>query len=181
MYTGDWRENKISGIGVYSWLDGRRYQGEWLDNNMEGMGIYIWNDGRMYQGQYKDDKKHGFGVYTWADQRCYEGYWYKGKQHGLGTYVVPKDNKVKFGLWEDGKRIQWFTETQVQAINNGQMNYTSFFHQQGSGGMVVQNATFVKPKNFNDRLADVTRRIESLNMRARNPSMGTPGYQGSMF
>ncbi len=45
---GDWKENKISGIGVYSWLDGRRYEGEWLENNMEGMGIYIWNDGRMY-------------------------------------------------------------------------------------------------------------------------------------
>ena len=92
MYTGDWRENKISGIGVYSWLDGRKYQGEWLDNNMEGMGIYIWNDGRQYRGQYKDDKKHGFGIYTWADQRCYEGYWYKGKQHGLyghhGTWIL---------------------------------------------------------------------------------------------
>ena len=40
---GDWKENKISGIGVYSWLDGRRYEGEWHENNMEGMGIYIWN------------------------------------------------------------------------------------------------------------------------------------------
>jgi hypothetical protein len=29
----------------------------------------------------------------------------------LGTYLVPKDGKVKFGLWEDGKRIEWFNET----------------------------------------------------------------------
>lgn len=59
------------------------------------------------------------------------------------------------------------------------MSYTSFFHQQDSGNMVIPNATFKKPKNFDDRLADVTRRIEALNMRARNPSMGaTPGgYQ----
>ncbi len=91
---------------------------------MEGTGIYIWNDGRMYQGQYKDDKKHGYGVYTWADGRCYEGYWFRGKQHGLGTYLVPKDGKVKFGLWEDGKRIEWFNEGQVQAINNMQLDYT---------------------------------------------------------
>jgi len=173
MYTGDWRENKISGIGVYSWLDGRRYQGEWLDNNMEGMGIYIWNDGRMYQGQYKDDKKHGFGVYTWADRRSYEGYWYKGKQHGIGTYVVPKDNKVKFGLWEDGKRIEWFNETQVQAINNLQLNYTTFFHQTESETMVEPDATFKKPKGFDDRLGEVGRRIEELNMRAKSISNST--------
>ena len=102
---------------MYSWLDGRRYEGEWFENNMEGMGIYIWNDGRVYQGQYKDDKKHGFGVYTWADGRCYEGYWYRGKQHGVGTYFVPKDEKLKFGLWEDGKRIEWFDQEQVSSIN----------------------------------------------------------------
>lgn len=91
---------------------------------MEGTGIYIWNDGRMYQGQYKDDKKHGYGVYTWADGRCYEGYWFRGKQHGLGTYLVPKDGKVKFGFWEDGKRIEWFNESQVSAINSLQLDYT---------------------------------------------------------
>lgn len=49
-------------------------------------------------------------MYIWADQRRYEGYWYKGKQHGLGTYLVPKDSRVKYGLWEDGKRIEWFNE-----------------------------------------------------------------------
>jgi len=74
------------------------------------MGIYFWQDGRKYQGQYKDDKKHGFGQYIWADGRTYEGYWFRGKQHGLGKYIVPKDEKVKYGLWEDGKRIEWFSE-----------------------------------------------------------------------
>ena len=84
---------------------------------MEGFGYYVWNDGRKYEGQYKDDKKHGFGIYSWADGRCYEGYWWKGKQHGLGTYFVPKEGKVKYGLWEDGKRIEWFNEEDIADIN----------------------------------------------------------------
>ena len=171
MYTGEWRKNKISGIGIYSWLDGRKYQGEWLDNNMEGMGIYIWNDGRMYQGQYKDDMKHGFGIYTWGDQRCYEGYWFKGKQHGLGTYIVPKDNKLKYGLWEHGKRIEWFNETQVQDINNGQMNYATFFHEADSERMVEPGASFLKPGQFEERLVEVSRRIEELSLRAQQSPM----------
>lgn len=75
---------------------------------MEGVGAYIWNDGRIYEGEYRDDKKHGYGVYKWADGRKYSGYWCRGKQHGLGTYVVPSEERMKFGLWEDGKRIKWF-------------------------------------------------------------------------
>ena len=146
-------------------MDGRRYEGEWLDNNMEGMGIYIWNDGRRYQGQYKDDKKHGFGVYTWADARCYEGYWFKGKQHSLGRYAVPKDEKVKYGLWEDGKRTEWFNEEQVQQINNFELDFGTFFSQRESATMIDGGATFNKPSNFDDRLNEVKRRIAQLNLQ----------------
>jgi len=81
---------------------------------MEGIGIYTWSDGRVYQGLYRDDKKHGYGIYQWTDGRIYEGYWYRGKQHGLGIYHVPKEEKIKYGLWEDGKRIEWFSQEQAQ-------------------------------------------------------------------
>lgn len=109
---------------------------------MEGLGIYVWNDGRKYEGQYQDDKKHGFGIYVWADGRCYEGYWYKGKQHGLGTYLVMKENKVKYGLWEDGKRVEWFNEDQVKAINSHKLDYTTYFNQSDSNEMVERNASY---------------------------------------
>jgi hypothetical protein len=34
-----------------------------------------------------------------------------GKQHGLGIYTISKEApKPKYGLWEDGKRIEWFSE-----------------------------------------------------------------------
>ncbi len=83
-------------------------------------------------GLYRDDKKHGFGIYVWADHRKYEGYWVKGKQHGLGTYHVPREDKVKYGLWEDGKRIEWFDDKNVTLINSKELDYTSYFKQQGS-------------------------------------------------
>ena len=88
---------------------------------------------------------------------------------------MPKDNKVKYGLWEDGKRIEWFNETQVQAINNGQMNYTTFFHQTDSERMVEPNAHFYKPISFEERLAEVQRRIEELTLRARQNNAGSMG------
>ncbi len=85
---------------------------------MEGFGVYYWPDGRVYEGQFVKNKKSGFGVYTWSDGRRFEGYWYDGKQHGLGSYLIPQDGKLKFGLWEEGKRIEWFTDQQITAINN---------------------------------------------------------------
>ena len=71
-------------------------------------------------------------MYTWNDGRVYEGYWYGGKQHGLGIYYNPRDGSTKAGLWEDGKRIEWFTEDEVVKINNGSFNYYRLFQKADS-------------------------------------------------
>ena len=48
-----------------------------------------------------------------------------------------------------------------------QMNYTTFFHQTDSERMVDPEARFDKPPGFFERLNEVTRRIEELNLRQR--------------
>jgi len=77
---------------------------------MQGYGIYIYADGVRYDGQYFMDKKEGFGIYYWTDGRKYEGWWHKGKQHGLGTYIDNAKGSIKYGLWENGRRVKWFDE-----------------------------------------------------------------------
>ena len=94
---------------------------------MEGSGFYQWKDGRKYRGQYREDKKDGYGMYSWKDGRKYEGNWVGGKQHGLGKYMVPQDELMKYGLWEEGKRIQWFEGTQIDEIVQGRFNYHDYF------------------------------------------------------
>ena len=51
-------------------------------------------------------------MYIWSDGRVYKGNWLGGKQHGLGLYTVP-GQEVRCGLWEEGKRIEWFDKAQV--------------------------------------------------------------------
>ena len=94
---------------------------------MDGIGIYFWGDGRKYEGEYYNDKKSGFGIYYWPDGRKYEGWWSKGKQHGLGTYMDFNQGKVKYGLWENGKRVKWFDEQSIKMINIYQLDYTTMF------------------------------------------------------
>ena len=92
---------------------------------MDGYGVYTWADGRIYEGQYEKDKKTGFGVYRWPDGRKYEGWWHKGKQHGIGKYVDDKQIKVKYGLWENGKRLKWFDEQSIKLINQLTLDYAT--------------------------------------------------------
>jgi len=35
---------------MYVWPDGNKYLGDWKDNAISGNGIYVWNDGRIYVG-----------------------------------------------------------------------------------------------------------------------------------
>lgn len=86
---------------------------------MDDFGIYTWQDGRMYEGFYREDKKHGYGIYTWSDQKKYSGWWYQGKQHGLGVFISKEGAKRKFGVWEDGKKVRWFSREEVTAIESG--------------------------------------------------------------
>lgn len=83
---------------------------------------------------------------------------------------MPKDNKTKHGLWEDGKRIEWFDSIQVTAINNFQLNYTTFFHQDESDTMVDPNSTFNKPKGFENKLVEVKKRIAALQFKIQGSS-----------
>ena len=82
----------------------------------------------------------------------------------MGTYLVPKDGRVKYGLWEDGKRIEWFTEAQVSSIQNRELDYTQIFLQNESRKMVDSGTGFGKPKQFEERLKEVKRRIAQLAM-----------------
>ena len=93
---------------------------------MDDFGIYTWQDGRMYEGFYRDDKKHGYGIYTWSDQKKYAGWWSLGKQHGLGVFIS-KEGKKKLGIWEEGKKLRWLSKDEVQAIEDGDMDFKTLF------------------------------------------------------
>ena len=145
-------------------MDGRKFDGEWKENNMNGVGVYTWKDGRKYEGEYQDDKKHGFGIYQWADGRRYIGYWKFGKQHGLGKYIAGGgDYTIKYGLWEDGKRIRWFESSyEVEDINKGNYNYLQHFESAMSGIHVWPHANFNVPTNFQERLAYMKKKMLDL-------------------
>lgn len=95
---------------------------------MSGYGEFTSSEGRIYKGLYKNDTKHGFGIYKWNDPlKAYCGFWEHGKMHGLG-YLVSKKS-LKYGKWENGKRITWLSIQNVSLIkfSKEQYNYIKYF------------------------------------------------------
>ena len=54
------------GRGTCTWkgqFSGHKYEGEWKDDKMSGQGVYTWPDGSRYEGEWKDGKASGQGVH----------------------------------------------------------------------------------------------------------------------
>ena len=155
-YDGDWYQNKIDGLGTQIWSDGKEYYGQWEKNYMHGYGFYVYADKMKYDGQFESDKKHGYGIYSWTDGRRYAGYWNKGKQHGFGVYTGNyKNNTVKYGIWDNGKRIKWFDEATVKEIQDGKYDYKHHFKDQEALEALLENCSFEKPDGWEENMDEV--------------------------
>lgn len=66
----------------------KRYAGQFKDNKMEGVGIMVHNDATVYEGEFSKGHKHGLGLATepggWIfGEHSYEGKWKKGNYKGV--------------------------------------------------------------------------------------------------
>jgi len=94
--------------------------------------------------------------------------WFRGKQHGLGVYIVP-NQEPKCGLWEDGKRIEWFDQDAAQAILAGQLDFTQYFTKAESRNCVDNYGEqqdigigFTRPAGFEEVLIEVKGKFDIL-------------------
>ena len=53
-------------------------------------------------------------------------------------------------MWEDGKRIRWFNNEELKQINQGKLDYRSFFELQKSKSDIPKNPSFEPPENFDE-------------------------------
>ena len=61
VFSGEWRDGRRCGHGVFRWPSGDVYDGQWRDHRRNGRGTYRWPDGRRYEGGYRDDQRSGEG------------------------------------------------------------------------------------------------------------------------
>lgn len=86
--------------------------------------------------------------------------------------------KVKYGLWEDGKRIEWFNDETVEAIRSRKEDYRAMFNKNTSSDLVDPRADFESPTNFESNMRKVLGKLTQLynknNAMAVNPLPPAP-------
>ncbi len=59
---GDWQDGTMSGYGIMTWQDGRKYEGYFSNNKFSKEGKFTFKDGKIYEGGFMNGKKHGPGI-----------------------------------------------------------------------------------------------------------------------
>jgi hypothetical protein len=77
--------------------------------------------------------------------------WADGKQHGLGVFYTA-DGKMKRGIWEDGKKLQWLDDEEVSAIERNELDFSLLFKESTSYEKIrlIKFSFFKGSKNFED-------------------------------
>ncbi|MEL7031280.1 MAG: TIR domain-containing protein [Pseudomonadota bacterium] len=73
-------KGRLNGYGCKEMGEGHSSAGEFQDEKIEGLGIYTWPNGRRYEGEWSNGQFHGLGVqWEGAGTRPIAGRWRQGK------------------------------------------------------------------------------------------------------
>ena len=106
VYRGEFVDDTMHGLVIFTGAGGERYEGEFQSNQMHGKGILVMPNGQHYEGDFADGLMQGTGTYTWPDDKVYSGAFEAGAMHGAGTFSW-KNGQRHEGLYAAGKREGW--------------------------------------------------------------------------
>lgn len=103
-YKGNFQLNRQEGKGEFRWPDGSFYEGDWEKSKMHGKGTYFYKDEYVYNGEFINGLKQGFGICKWSNGKSFEGYWMKDRYDGIGK-ETSEIGKIVNGIWRNGNII----------------------------------------------------------------------------
>merc|ERR1712200_385984 len=69
-YEGEFKNDEKNGVGTYTWISGYwqgdQYSGQVRDDKIEGKGVYKTAYGDLYDGNFTNGQKDGYGVMRYA-------------------------------------------------------------------------------------------------------------------
>lgn len=75
------------------------YEGAWKQDRMTGVGVYRWSDGSLYEGALVDGKMYGHGKLKWPEGSVYDGMWSHGEMTGQGHFENAFDGTAVQGIF----------------------------------------------------------------------------------
>lgn len=108
-YSGEFQHGKATGQGLASYPDGNTYSGQFKENVRSGMGIYTWRStitglpAQTYVGSWENDKMNGCGKMNYGASGEYALHTYEGKfvndqRHGYGVLAYQLSDQLTDGI-----------------------------------------------------------------------------------
>jgi hypothetical protein len=94
-YSGEIRERKPNGTGVFRALDGSLYQGEFQNGVPSGKGRFTSSKGALYIGEFADGVANGEGSEKASDGTRYSGQYTNGVREGKGQLNYPDGRRYE--------------------------------------------------------------------------------------
>ena len=102
-YLGEVEQGLKHGFGKYE-DDYQSFTGDWLQDKRSGLGLATWvKDERRYFGEWRENLKEGLG-YEMSSKEEYRGYWRQGRWDGLG--VLTRGGEVTVGNFRNGALME---------------------------------------------------------------------------
>lgn len=101
-YFGDTEFGYFDGDGVFKYVTGTVYTGQWSNNHIHGVGVLNVPSEGTYEGEFIRSQKSGNGTFTWDDGAVYKGEWKNDQMSGQGTYTSP-DNVTYIGTFQENR------------------------------------------------------------------------------
>ena len=102
-YTGEFLEYKFNGQGTYTWAVGGTYVGEFRGSKRTGRGTYLFANGDKYVGEFQDNILTGHGTYFFSNGDVYVGEFRADKPNGAGIYTIANGTPFAFGTQQVGQ------------------------------------------------------------------------------
>jgi hypothetical protein len=114
-YEGEFLMSRRQGFGIckYTIPKGEIYEGQWRDDRMNGLGKYTISSRYSYYGNMLDDKFNGNGKLT-TSEGWIEGNFTNGIANGFMKQWLKSENLMIEGEWINGKREGKFTVTSIE-------------------------------------------------------------------
>lgn len=143
-YSGEFQNDKMSGIGTLEHASGEVIKGDFLNNKPEGQIEYQFSDNdtrSTYIGEWKSSEFNGFGALTNKDGKVLSGNFENGELEGNGS-MIRQDGSHYEGYWKAGKFSEYGIFSYSENDEDGRQSYSGDWlmnRKHGFGELVWSN------------------------------------------
>lgn len=178
---GGFEDDKFSGPGEITLLNGARYTGEWKNGKRHGKGTLTYPQGRVYIGEFENGLPHGFGTMKTAAGMVYEGRFKEGKCAGLGKLKFELTGEEFEEVWEPkpfASLIRFVRRRQVKELRASNERHKRLH---GVREAIEFQEYIERVREHNREVAEkeaLEARLELLRQRKINAAQGKRGAKG---